>query len=57
MDFLTTLLLLVVLLAMLAVGFLWWKLKSAGSAKQVEIHSSIEKLKAIGELSVFKAVT
>lgn len=57
MDFLTTLLLLVVLLAMLAVGFLWWKLKNTGSAKQVEIHSSIEKLKAIGELSVFKAVT
>ena len=40
-----------------AVAFLWWKLKNAGSAKQVEIHSSIEKLKAIGELSVFKAVT
>ena len=57
MDFLTTLLLLVVLLAMLAVGFLWWKLKNTGSAKQVEIHSSIEKLKAIGELSVVKAVT
>lgn len=57
MDAMVAVLLLVTLGAVLALGWMWFKLKNAGSAKQVAVHSSIEQLKAIGELSAFKAVT
>lgn len=45
--------------ALVAIGALWFwlKAKRGGSAKEVRIFSSIEQLRAIGQLSVYKVMT
>ena len=45
--------------ALVAVGALWvWrKARRGGSAKEIRVFSSIEKLRAIGQLSVYKVMT
>lgn len=57
MDTLLTLLALIVAL-LIGLGLGWWVRKpKAAVPVQQTIHSSIEDLRAIGELSVFKAIT
>lgn len=47
------------IVALLAVGTGWFLLrrKKAGSAQEIHVFSSIEKLRAIGQLSVYKVLT
>jgi Protein of unknown function (DUF4230) len=56
MDLLSNLLGLIICLALgAAIG--WWFARNKKSASQTQIYSSIEELRAIGKLSVFKAIT
>lgn len=36
---------------------IWWKLRSKGSAKETRIFSTIEQMRSIGQLSVYKVMT
>jgi Protein of unknown function (DUF4230) len=56
MDLLSNLLGLIICLVLgAAIG--WWFTRNKKSASQTHIYSSIEELRAIGKLSVFKAIT
>jgi hypothetical protein len=56
MDLFSNLLGLIVCLALgAAIG--WWFSRGKNSSSKTQIHSSIEELRAIGKLSVFKAIT
>ena len=48
-----------IVVALVAVGVLWFwlKLKKNRSAKEIRVFSSIEQLRAIGQLSVYKVMT
>jgi hypothetical protein len=47
----------VVALAAVGAFWIWRKIRRSGSAAEIRVFSSIEKLRAIGQLSVYKVMT